>query len=116
MLFRQTRMETIIATIVILLVIALLFSIAGTSQRQCESQERLERHAISQLPDPEGFSDCSHEVVLKVRNNEELKAIHLHWTENGRGDIDASKLRIKELRAFLMRGSEFGRPKKGLFE
>jgi len=105
-----------IAIIVVGIILLLLASLLGNSRRQRESQERIERHIVSQLPPPDGFDDCPAEAVQCVRQGQTLSAIKLHWEANGKGDLKASKQRIDELREVLIKGPALGRPPKALWE
>jgi len=93
-----------------------VLSISGNAKRTRESQERLEKHAISQLPLPADFGDCSAEVVQKVREGQKLGAIAQYMKEKGDKDLDGAKRRVEELRQALLNGPALGRPPRGLFE
>lgn len=94
--------------------VAAVFSISSNARRARESQERLEAHAVSQLPSPQNFDDCDSRVIEAVRKGADLQAMILYRKLNG-GEYDAAKARIAELKIALRAGPALGRPPSGLF-
>ncbi len=106
-----------IELIVVLVVLGLLFSIFGQgrdARRTRESQERLEKHVISQLPPPTGFEDVPADAIAAVRDGRRLQAIMiLH--KQCQLDVDTAKARVNALTVALKAGPALGRPPSGLF-
>jgi len=103
-----------IALLILLVVVVLLFSMSGNSRRARESQERLEKHVISQLPPPAGFEDCSAAVIRCLREANRIGAIQQYRKDTGKTDLAAAQRRIEELEAALRAGPALGRPPQGL--
>lgn len=107
-------MITFIIVLVILCVVSAIFTRGSDARRTRESQERLERHAISQLPPPVGFEDMPAEAIFAVRDGSQIRAVHILHKQQGL-DIDQAKERVQQLQAALRQGPELGRPPTGLF-
>ena len=99
----------IVAIVAVALVVALLNS-SRDARRTRESQERLEKHAIAQLPPPAGFDDCSPDVIAAVRENRRLQAIAAYLRAH-KCEPDKATARIDELQQALLTGPELGRPR-----
>lgn len=100
-----------ITILVLLLGLALLVKIFGMgsdARRARATQERLEKHVISQLPPPAGFEDIPADAVAAVREANDLGAIVILHKQGL--DLDSAKLRIKALRKVIDAGPALGRP------
>lgn len=106
-----------LTVLVILLLLAAgvwLFTASQNTGAIRASQERLERHAISKLPPPDGFEDCGADVLAAVREGSHLGAIIAYRKQHG-PDMEKAKARVDALTAALRAGPPFGRPPTGIF-
>lgn len=107
-------MITLIIALVIIALIASICGMGSDAKRTRESQERVERIALSQMPPPAGFDDCSPDVVLAVRESNRLGAIAAYMRQH-KCEVEKAALRIDILQEALRQGPAIGRPRSGLF-